>query len=85
MLKHLGRGIGGRLELHPVESYDQYGTEMPKHDSEPDDVFDCVNKPEYDCRESVGRAGARCSKCRVRRTEGFVCEAQSNCYFWRNI
>lgn len=36
----------------------------------PADVeFDCVNKPQYKCREKVNRAGARCSECRVRMNQ----------------
>lgn len=34
-----------------------------------DDGYDCVNKPRYGCVESVYRAGARCSECRVSPTE----------------
>lgn len=84
LLKHLGRGMGGKSAPHPVDSYNQYGTEIPEHDSEPGDVFDCVNKPIYDCEEYVDRAGARCSKCTVRTTERFLIDIRSECSFSRN-
>lgn len=84
LLKRLGLGIDGKSAPHPVDSYDQYGTEISEYDAEPGDVFDCVNKPEYDCPESVDRAGARCSTCRVRTTERFVVDIRSDCSCSRN-
>ena len=81
MLKNLKRVPGGRPALYWVSSYDQYGTEMPKHDPEPADPsdFDCVNKPLYDCPEGVDRAGARCSLCIVRTSECSVFDINSEC------
>ena len=72
MLKSLKRMPGGRPGLHSVKSYDQYGAEMPKHDPEPADNFECVNRPIYNCTLSVDRAGARCPDCVVRTAERSV-------------
>ena len=71
MLKRLKRMLGGRSALHLASSYDQYGTEMSKHDPEPADSFDCVNYPIYHCGK-VDRAGARCDLCIVRTSERSV-------------
>ena len=79
MLKRLKRMPGGRSALHLVSSYDQYGTEMSKHDPEPADTFDCVNKPLYDCPKGVDRAGARCSLCLVRTAERSVFDIHFKC------
>ena len=77
ILKNLKRMPGGRPALHSVSSYDQYGTEMTKNDPELADSFDCVNKPLYNCRERLDRAGARCSKCVVRTAERSRFDIQS--------
>ena len=73
MLKEHKLMPGGRPALHSVRSYDQYGTEMPKHDVEPaGKLFDCVNKPIYTCSLKVDRAGSRCAECVVRTAERSV-------------
>lgn len=84
LLKQLRRGMGGNSAPHPVDSYYRCGTEMPKQDAEPGDAFDCVNKPQYDCEESVDRAGARCSKCTVRTNERFVVDIRAEVSFTRD-
>ena len=39
----------------------------------PSDLFDCVNKPTYDCPLGVDRAGARCSLCVVSMVQNRFC------------
>ena len=77
--KSLKRMPSGRPAPDPAISYDEYdnGISMPGS-------FDCINKPEYDCKESVPRAGARCSKCTVRTTKCFVIDIHSDCGLVRN-
>lgn len=72
---------GGRPALHSVSSHDQYGTETLKHDPEPADRYDCVNKPLYQCEEKVSRPNTKCSICVVGTVERSVFDIHSDCLF----
>lgn len=51
----------------------------------PADVeFECVNKPQYDCKGKVVRAGAKCDECHVRMNQRFIVGARFLSSFSRN-